>query len=505
MGAFSNEPQYPKGYGWYESPRREGPRREVTISQPFYMGVTEVTQAQYECITGKNPSGRKGARNPVECLLWSEVKAFCDVMSKKTGLLVRVPTEAQWEYACRAGTNTRWSFGDKNKDLPAHAWYKDNSDGMHHPVGLKKPNPAGLYDMHGNVREWCRDYYDHKFYAKAQSIDPENTTEAMEHVVRGRMWYGDHNQLRSAYRDQHPSLNRSNSIGLRVLVALGGKLITPPPDVTTATPATPGKAKVYTRWPCDAAQSAARRIETAKALGISVERDIDLGKGVKMKLALIPAGKFVMGSFTTVNGYSEGEGPPHEATISKPFYMGVTEVTQEQYESVTGKNPSGFKSPKNPVEQVSWDDAKAFCEALSKKTALVVRLPSEAQWEYACRAGTNTRFSFGDEDKNLGAYGWYNINSDGKSHPVGLKKPNPAGLYDMHGNVWEWVRDWYTDEFYASAKNVDPENTTVSKARVFRGGSRSRTPNDCRAARRHPCGFDFCRNELGFRVVVQVP
>ena len=229
---------------------------------------------------------------------------------------------------------------------------------------------------------------------------------------------------------------------------------------------------------------------------------LNLGKGVKMKLVRIPAGKFMMGSPATEKGRFKDEGPQRQVTISKAFYMGVTEVTQTQYECVTGKNPSKFKGPQNPVDQVSWDDAMAFCTALSKKTRRAVRLPTEAQWEYACRAGTKTRFSFGDDDKDFDAYGWCKTNSGGKTHPVGLKKPNAFGLYDMHGNVWEWCRDWHDAKFYANAKNVDPENTTAAKYRVVRGGSWKHLPQRCRAADRPGIPTNCRRTDVGFRVVV---
>ena len=235
---------------------------------------------------------------------------------------------------------------------------------------------------------------------------------------------------------------------------------------------------------------------------------LDLGNKVTMKLTLIPAGKFVMGSPKTEKGREGDEGPQRHVTISKAFYMGITEVTQSQYESVTGKNPScfKFKGSRNPVETVSWNQATAFCRALKKKTGRSVRLPTEAQWEYACRAGTRTRFSFGKEDKDLAVYGWCNANSrsysGGSPRPVGQKKPNAFGLYDMHGNVWEWCRDWYDEKFYANAKNVDPENTTKSSARVLRGGSWDSNPRFCRAAHRYRRTADFRFSYDGFRVVV---
>jgi formylglycine-generating enzyme required for sulfatase activity len=220
---------------------------------------------------------------------------------------------------------------------------------------------------------------------------------------------------------------------------------------------------------------------------------LDLGKGVLMKLVRIRPGKFMMG---------EGN-DQHEVTISKPFYVGVTEVTQAQYEAVMGTNPSKFKGATNPVETVSWNDATEFCKKLSEKTRQAVRLPTEAEWEYACRAGIKTGFSFGDADDGLGDYAWYNANSGGTTHPVAKKKPNAWGLYDMHGNVWEWCADWCGD--YPKGAVTDPQGPASGSYRVLRGGAWITDPDICRSALRRndisPGGryFDF-----GFRVVVSV-
>ncbi|MCP4378678.1 MAG: formylglycine-generating enzyme family protein, partial [bacterium] len=229
---------------------------------------------------------------------------------------------------------------------------------------------------------------------------------------------------------------------------------------------------------------------------------LTLGKGVKIKLIRIPAGKFMMGHPKPKKPRRDNKGHQREVTISKAFYMGMTEVTQAQYQSVMCKNPSKFKGSQKPVEMVSWDDAMAFCAAMSKKTGRAVRLPTEAQWEYACRAGTKTLFSFGNDDKDMDAHGWHKDNSDRKTHPVGQKKPNAFGLYDMHGNVWEWCRDYYDDKFYAKAKNVDPENTTKAIYRIFRGGSWLYGPMFCCAAFRGWQSNVSRGDSLGFRVVV---
>jgi formylglycine-generating enzyme required for sulfatase activity len=189
-----------------------------------------------------------------------------------------------------------------------------------------------------------------------------------------------------------------------------------------------------------------------------------LTNSIGMEFKLLPDGTFTMG---------EGS-EAHQVTLTKAFELGVHEVTQEQYEAVMGTNPGRYKGPQNPVEMVSWNDAVEFCRKLSampaeKKAGYVYRLPTEAEWEYACRAGTTTKYSFGDSESELGDYAWYAKNSVATTHPVGGKKPNAWGLYDLHGNVWEWCQDWYGD--YPSGAVTDPTGAASSSSRVLRGGS----------------------------------
>jgi len=228
------------------------------------------------------------------------------------------------------------------------------------------------------------------------------------------------------------------------------------------------------------------------------ELTLDLGKGVTLKLVLIPAGKFMMGDVPEPNSLRH----QHEVTISKPFYMGVTEVTQAQYEAVMGTNPSYFKGATNPVEMVSWNDATEFCKKLSEKTRQAVRLPTEAEWEYACRAGSKTRFSFGDAEEGLGDYAWYFANSGGTTHPVGQKKPNAWGLFDMHGNVLEWCADWFGD--YSAGAATDPQGPASGTSRVLRCGAWHLVPVLCRAACRGSGTPGNRSAHCGFRVVVSV-
>ena len=242
--------------------------------------------------------------------------------------------------------------------------------------------------------------------------------------------------------------------------------------------------------------------QTAEALGVHVDRSMDLGGGVKLDLVLIPAGEFTIGSPQSEKERSSNEGPQHLVRLTKPFYMGVTEVTQAQWKAVMESNPSNFMGDDLPVETVSWDDAVEFCRKLSDKEGRDYRLPTEAEWEYACRAGSTARFCFGDSKSSLGDYAWYSNNSGGKTHPVKSKKLNAFGLYDMHGNVWEWCSDWYGSGYYSKTPASDPQGPSTGRSRVVRGGSWYYAPRYCRSANRGYNAPGSRSYSSGFRVVV---
>ena len=203
--------------------------------------------------------------------------------------------------------------------------------------------------------------------------------------------------------------------------------------------------------------------EVAKILKKEVEEKVDFGKGIKLDLVLIPAGTFMMGSPENEKGRYDNE-TQHEVTLTKPFYMGKYAVTQEQWEAVMGNNPSGDKGPKLPVTDVSWNDCQEFIKKLNENTNGGYRLPTEAEWEYACRAGTTTAYSYGASLTKADA----NIDSN-SIKAVGSYRPNAFGLYDMHGNVREWCEDWYGD--YPAGAVTDPKGPAMGEDRVLRGGS----------------------------------
>ncbi|MCU7242757.1 MAG: SUMF1/EgtB/PvdO family nonheme iron enzyme [Microcystis aeruginosa WS75] len=239
------------------------------------------------------------------------------------------------------------------------------------------------------------------------------------------------------------------------------------------------------------------------ALGDKTSFTENLAKGVTLEMVSLPAGKFLMGSSD-----SDREKPPHQVKVNS-FAIGKYPITQAQYQAVMGNNPSHFKNnPQNPVEKVSWNDAQAFCQKLSRITGKTYRLPTEAEWEYACRAGTTTRYYFGDDANQLGDYAWGRENSNGTTHPVGQKKPNGWGLYDMSGNVWEWCEDDWHDS-YAGAPDdgtawIDNDNRSQSE-KCLRGGYWGNDPNYRRSASRVMYSPHIHNLIVGFRVACVSP
>lgn len=231
------------------------------------------------------------------------------------------------------------------------------------------------------------------------------------------------------------------------------------------------------------------------------EKSIDLGSGIRMDFVLIPAGSFEMGSPSSEKDRDSDEGPVQRVQITKPFYMSKYEVTQEQYTALMVRNPSNFSGRNLPVEYVSWKEAVEFCSKLGSG----FRLPTEAEWEYACRAGSETRFYYGDDPNysQLDQYAWYNSNSGKSTQAVGQKKPNAFGLYDMHGNVWEWCADWYADSLI-NTTSVDPTGPTSGETRVLRGGSWYSDAALCRSANRLRRTLGYLRYGVGFRVVLDL-
>jgi len=233
---------------------------------------------------------------------------------------------------------------------------------------------------------------------------------------------------------------------------------------------------------------------------------LELASGAVIHLRWIPLGRFPMGSPDDEVGRVNDEGPQHWVTLSRGFWLADAPCTQAEWKAVMGTEPSDFKGSDLPVEQVSWEDCQEFCKRLrSRFPGLGARLPSEAEWEYACRAGTTGAYNDGSmcteprgKDPALDKLGWFDENSGGKTHSVRQKEANQWGLYDMHGNVWEWCEDWFGD--YNADDQVDPAGPASGCGRVFRGGSWYSLARNCRSAKRLWWPLYDRNRSFGFRL-----
>ena len=468
-------------------------QHKVVITEGFWMMETEVTVGMFKAFVndtgyeskGDDPSGWMGSgfrkdskyswRNPgfsqddshpVTCVSWNDAMAFCNWLKDKTGQNFQLPSESQWEYACRAETTTAYAGTFKKM-----AWYRDNSGDKTHPAGTKKPNAWGLYDMHGNVWEWTL------------------TKNGSERTIRGGSWSSSDEFCRSASSGASPAIDRDSNQGFRCVMLIDK----PQEDLET-----PGELDVpesllnmSTEWKApetdqpEDQQPLKQLPETGSEAG---ERAVVTVNGVEFAFRWCPPGTFMMGSPESEEGRDSDE-KLHQVTLTKGFWIMETEVTQKQWIAVMGDNPKKFADNNTPVGDVSWNDCQKFCQ----KTGF--QLPTEAQWEYACRAGTTEAFA-GDLDDMA----WYEENSDYNRFPVGKKKPNAWGLYDMHGNVMEWCQDIYNYS-YPSENVTDPAARSGGSLRVIRGGSYFDNANNCRSASRSYKDPDSQDYHLGFRCV----
>jgi len=535
------------------------PGHRVRLTKPFYMGAHEVTVGQFRkfCEASgyktlaeqaladgkpdrgkKNPTwrapsvGTQAKNDPVLHVCWDDCVAFCEWLSKQEGQEYGLPTDAQWEYACRAGTTTAWHFGDpEDYDRAAHEYSftsslrKGGKNRRPRAVGLGKPNAFGLYDMHGNVWEWVHDWLHRYYYKDSPLNDPSgpatHNERGLMRIIRGAAFdWGGELGSESFYRMRIGQTSHHHShVGFRVAMKLK--------DVQ----------RVPLAIDLDDHRRQKQRDRRPSAIKIPLGGDhpkeltIELPSGVKMEFVLIQPGSFLMGS----DKGSKDEQPVHRVVISKPFYMAKYQVTQAQWEAVVGEDErlkflkgskQDFAGPMKAMNGLSWNDCQDFIGKLKRRASgHAFALPIEAQWEYACRAGSRDEYYFGDDASVIGDYAWcqvnmgWNVRYDNPSYKgrnsypdVGKKKPNAWGLYDMHGCNWEWCADWYDKDYYLDSPLKDPKGPGNGRFRVLRGGSWYRYPKYARSAYRrfrHPDvssdTITFGIQDYGCRLVINLP
>jgi formylglycine-generating enzyme required for sulfatase activity len=572
----------------------ENPVHSITLTSAFYLGRYEVTQAQWTARMGSNPSAFQSpsaqvpaplvSSRPVEQVSWTAVQAFLSA----TGM--RLPTEAEWEFAYRAGTTAAFhsmpaypnGTNDDNQ-VDAIAWWVANSIEQTRPFGGRSGNALGFHDMAGNVWEWVSDWYSATYYASSPAVDPQGPATGTNRVLRGGAWIGvEQGGLRASNRFAQPPESSSAIYGFRVArspgpppptiasvaptsgptmggtaftltgsslagttaVTIGGAAatnvvvvngttltaVTPPGSAGPKTVAvtTPGGTATLSNgftyvapWytvleqspdPTVVADPALRNAIVATGLPWRV-RDTE----TQIELLLVPPGTFSMGcSQSSQTSCADSETPVRTVTLTRAFYLGRYEVTQTEWRNRVGSNPSYFQgasypdAANRPVERVPWSTVTSFLDAAG------LRLPTEAEWEYAYRAGTTTAFhgwpialniapipGGTNDESRVGVFAWFFGNSGDVSTSaagtkvVGQLAANGLGLHDMAGNVAEYTGDWFGP--YLLGPATDPVGPSGGLARVVRGGSWIDQAGTLRASARSSAEVSQSAATRGFR------
>ena len=412
----------------------------------FYMLSSAVTQELWEAIMGNNPSSDKTRSDlPVSDISWYDCLEFIKAVNKLTGKHFRLPTEEEWEYAAKGGNKSKGYIYSGSNIIDEVAWYEGNSDNRLHPVKELKPNELGLYDMSGNVSEWCEDFY-YLYRKKTLVIKLKGCVNVNSRVSRGGSWNRDWFLCRPSCRPCSAPNSRSNIFGFRIVIQ---KL----------------NSKNYKFWSFIPFKNCILEWKKCvsnfpkfltKIIG-KVELKIIKIKAVKQEKYFVPdkekvekllddfvfveGGTFIMGSPDTEEDRYDYE-KLHKVKVDS-FYMQATVVTQELWEAAMGNNPSSGKTRNDlPVTDLNYYSCLEFIKAINELTGKHFRLPTAEEWEYAAKGGNISKGYVYSGSNIIDEVAWYWENSDNRLHPVKELKPNELGLYDMNGNIDEWCGDF---------------------------------------------------------------
>ena len=508
-------------------PQRDGsePQRRVTFARQFAVGRFAVTFDEWNaCVTDGGCNGYKPTdegwgrgKRPAINISWNDAKAYTAWLSRKIGRTYRLLSEAEREYVTRAGTTTPFWWGSTistsqanyNGEFVYGSGSKGENRGKTLPVDSFQPNPWGLYQVHGNVWEWTEDCWNSS-YAGAPTDGAAWTSSACPYrVSRGGMWDHWPWALRSAARSWSSPDSRGNGKGFRVARTLDQVAAAVAPPVAPATPPAAAPQPAVGVFPAAPA---------AKPLSPAQERALKPKASFKEcdacpEMVVIPAGSFTMGNPGS-EPMSDFETPQLRVRFARPFAIGRFAVTFDEWDACVAdggcisRNDEGWGRGKRPVINVSWDLAKAYVAWLSRKTGKTYRLPSEAEREYAARAGTTTPFWWGSSistsQANYDGNHVYGSGSKGefrqKTVPVDSFRPNPWGLYQVHGNVVEWMEDCWLDHYAGVPTDGSAKTSGACTRRVQRGGHWKANPLWLRSAARSSSEASLGLSTFGFRV-----
>ncbi len=514
----------------------EKPSHEVVLDN-YYIGETEVTQGLWYAVMGSCPAFNLGDEKPVDGASRDDCLEFIARLNVLTGMQFRLPTEAEWEYAARGGRASQGNIFSGSSRIEDVGWSDSNSGNATHDVKSKSPNELGVYDMSGNVWEWCSGYKGK--YSSSKETNPKGPASGFFVVYRGGSALVPSRRCRVSARYADASDFKGNCNGMRLCLD-GDNVLTamfevkaPQPaeevkpavqePVAKADPATTPKPKAESKPKssdnvvtipapvsikespvtviADTMAVAPEEVASTVAVFRHPKNRTCSVNGVKFNMVYVEPGEFMMGATPEQTDFDADQTPAHLVKISNAYFMGETEVTQELWQAVMGNNPSTYNDNLQlPVETVSWDDCQRFIKRLNALTGLTFRLPTEAEWEYAARGGNRTEVNQYSGSYELDVVAWYGENSEGFTKEVKTKAPNELGLYDMSGNVWEWCNDWF--RFYSPDAVTDPKGPETGYFKVFRGGSWSYPARNCTTSFR--CSEDVTAKNLniGFRLAM---
>ena len=524
------------------------PATVITLPD-YYIGETEVTQRLWDAVMDNNPSTVKNWQSPVDNVSWVDCLEFIKKLNELTGLEFQLPTETEWEFAARGGIYSKgYRYAGSNESNKV-AWLYDKHISSPSMVKRLAPNELGIYDMTGNVREWCSNVYNREgeSLVDAKEVDLNAIAVCRSSSFKLRNEDG----IISSYMIR-PVIFKGNDLGLRLsLILEDDDLITISPlvvkDVSyhTATidfniVANGGSPIVesgicYSKNenPSIADQTVINRAQSFENNSI-IMSDLDPSttyyirayainsvgvvygeqtsfttsdiktvsvNGVSFKMIQVKGHTFMMGADASQGESQAHEFPQHQVTLSD-FYIGQTEVTQELWSVVMGTNPSYHTDDlQRPVEMVSWEDCQIFIAKLNELTGLTFRLPTESEWEFAARGGVYTTHNkYAGTKYHVDDVGWYTINSRNTTHPVGQRNANELGLYDMSGNVWEWCSDKYG--MYSSEPQINPTGSTQGATYVVRGGCFSLDSKYARVSSRYYHMPTYKSHTFGLRLAL---
>lgn len=483
---------------------------------------TTILEQANKTYAEKEKIDKVGDDYPMSFVNWDEALEFCRKLTEQERLAGRLPvgyeyslpTEAQWEYAARGGNRSNNYKYSGSNHIHTVAWTTENAEGRIHPVGMKRPNELGIYDMSGNVYELCFDKCgpnndvkltevlkgrDFELWMEAQQmgksfIFTDTYRDGIEdpccqkagdtiHITRGGSFCHLANQARVADRNECAGPLGYQDLGFRIVLTV-----------------TKGKSKQSS-----IEESKNTSTQEANSMGVPLPNNIYL------EMVRVKAGSFMMGSSESAADQKFNE-TQHLVTIVNDYWIGKYEVTQGQWKAFMNSNPSHFQKGDNyPVEQVTWNDAMVFCQKLTEyehstgclPVGYEYTLPTEAQWEYAARGGHFLgEYHIYSGSDSLDNVGWYDGNAEKSTHPVGTKHMNKLGIHDMSGNVQEWCRDrWQQDAPDGSLRYHSAISSKVM-FRVLRGGSWFSDSRYCRSAYQNVVGPTNCGIDFGFRVAL---